>query len=78
MIGAMMNETKIFLTPIEAELFVKFQKHHKLFKLLVEQGVFDNKNANIMLNFDAEGNIGSVERHDFLYTRRNELSTPLP
>lgn len=72
-----MNEktTTIFLTPIDAELFVKFQKHHELFKLLVEKGVFDNCNANIMLNFDSQGNLGSIERHDFLYSRREKLST---
>lgn len=69
-----MNETTaIFLTPIDAELFIKFQKHHEMFKLLVEHGVFDNKNANIMLNFDKEGNIGSIERHDILYSARHAL-----
>lgn len=67
--------TTIFLAPLEAELFIKFQKHHELFKLLVEQGVFDQKNANIMLNFDKDGNIGSIERHDILYSTRHSLST---
>lgn len=71
-----MNEVNIFLTPLDAELFKKFQKHHQLFKLLVEQGVFDNKNANIMINFDVNGEIGSIERHDILYSKRHaELST---
>lgn len=67
-----MKEVTIFLKPVEAELFVKFQKHHKLFALLVEKGVFDNKNANIMLNFDKNGDIGSIERHDILYSARHE------
>ena len=67
------KEITIFITPIEAELWLKFQKHHQLFKLLTETGVFDQKNANIMLNFDKDGNLGSVERHDFLYSRRNEV-----
>lgn len=72
----MEKRVTIFLTPIDAELFIKFQKHHTLFKLLVEKGVFDYKNANIMLNFDNEGNIGSIERHDILYSARHEkLST---
>lgn len=71
----MKNEITIFLTLPESELFKKFQKHHTLFKLLVEAGVFDNKNSNVMLNFDAEGNIGSIERHDFLYSARHTLST---
>lgn len=71
-----MQEITLFITPIEAELWKKFQKHHELFKLLVEKGVFENKNANIMLNFDKDGNIGSIERHDFLYSARHkELST---
>lgn len=69
-----MNEVTIFLTPVDAELFVKFQKHHALFKLLVEHKVFDHKNANVMLNFDKDGNIASIERHDFLYSARHELT----
>lgn len=74
MIGETMNKTTtIFLTPIDAELFLKFQKHHEMFKLLVESGVFDNKNANIMLNFDKDGNIGSIERHDILYSLRHTI-----
>ncbi len=79
MIGEQMNKiqtTTIFLAPIEAELFIKFQKHHELFKLLVESKVFDYKNANIMLNFDANGNIGSIERHDILYSARHDKLSP--
>jgi len=73
MTGEIQNKTTtIFLTPIDAELFIKFQKHHELFELLLENGVFENKNANIMLNFDADGNIGSIERHDFLYSARHK------
>lgn len=72
----MNNEVTVFLTPIDAELFKKFQKHHALFKLLIEKGVFDQANANIMLNFDASGTLGSIERHDILYsTRAEKLST---
>lgn len=69
-----MNEVTVFLTPIDAALFLKFQKHHELFKLLVEQGVFDQKNANVMLNFDNDGNLGSIERHDILYSARHEVT----
>lgn len=58
---------------MDAELFKKFQKHHELFRLLIERGVFDQKNANIMLNFDAFGNLGSIERRDFLYTKRQGI-----
>lgn len=70
-----MDQVTIFLTPIDAELFKKFQKHHMLFKFLIEKGVFDQKNASIMLNFDNNGDIGSIERHDLLFTRHVELST---
>lgn len=72
----MTKDITVFLTPIDAELFIKFQKHHELFKLLVDSTVFDNKNANIMLNFDNEGNIGSIERHDILYSQRHKKLSP--
>ena len=65
-------QVTIYLTPVDAELFKKFQKHHELFKLLVLNGVFDQKSAGIVLNFDAEGNIGTIERHDILYSKRAE------
>lgn len=64
----------VYMTAIDVELFKKFQKHHKLFKLLVERGVFDQKNANIMLNFDANGTLASIERHDFLYSSRFDMA----
>jgi hypothetical protein len=63
-------EVTIFLTPIDAELFKKFQKHHALFKLLVEQGVFEVRNGGVVLNFDHSGEITTIERHDLLYTTR--------
>lgn len=64
----------IFLTPIDAELFKKFQKHHMMFKFLVEKGVFDQKNASIVLNFDEHGQIGGIDRHDNLYSKRHEIA----
>lgn len=65
-----MEQVTIFLTPIDAELFKKFQKHHTLFKLLVERGVFDQANASVMLNFDEHGEISTIQRQDFLYSAR--------
>jgi len=68
--------TIIYLTPIDAELFVKFQKYHQLFQLLVDKGVFNQKNGNVLLNFGPNGEISSIERHDILYSARHEKVIP--
>ncbi len=55
--------TTIFLTPPDAELFKKFQKHHDIFKLLVEQGAFDIQFGKVTLNF-AGGLLQSIAREE--------------
>lgn len=65
-----MEQVTIFLTTPEAELFKSYQQFHETFALLVRQGVFDVKSGSVTINFDAQGQIGSIERKDTLFNRR--------
>lgn len=69
-----MNETTtVFLIPEEAQKFLEFQKNYKTFMLLLNQGVFDQRNATISLYFDHDGTLQTIIRNDFLYKRmKNE------
>lgn len=63
----------IKLTPTDAELFRAFQQHYQTFNLLVDKGVFDCKNATILLDFDSRGVLQTVRRNDILFSRRHEM-----
>lgn len=65
--------TPVELTPDEAELFKKFMEHHDLFLLLLKRGVFDQKNASVVLNFDHQGILQNIQRQDFLFSRKHDL-----
>jgi len=65
-----MENITIYLQPIEAELFKQFQMNHEMFKLLVEKGVFKSKNAKISLNFNHLGELMTIQREDFLYSKK--------
>lgn len=67
-----MNEINILLTETDAEHFKMFQKYYSEFVLLVERGVFDQKNCAVSLHFDSEGTLQTIQRADFLYSRKHE------
>lgn len=55
----------------DAKLFLLFQEHYATFKLLVERGVFDQKNAAVTLHFDNAGTLQVIQRADSLYSRKH-------
>jgi len=65
-------ETKIpvFMPDEEVKQFLIFQKHFEPISLLVNNGVFEQKNATILLDFDKDGVLKSVRRQDFLFSAR--------
>jgi len=68
-----MNEiTKVavFVPDEDAQKFLLFQQYYKEFTLLLESGVFGQKNATVSLDFDKDGVLKSIRRNDFLYTTR--------
>ena len=61
---------KIEITTPEAVLFRSFMEFNQTFALMVSSGVFDIRNGSATINFDALGNISSIERKDSLYNVR--------
>lgn len=60
----------IYVLDDEAKKFMLFQQHYELFSLLLEKGVFDQKSAAISLHFDHLGTLQTIQRADFLYSRK--------
>lgn len=73
----------VFIPDADAKKFLVFQEHYDLFTLMLEKGVFKQKNAAITLNFDSNGTLQTIQRSDFMYSlsaenrlrRQGDLST---
>lgn len=57
---------KIELTNEDAQLFIEFQKRYNFVKLLSDLKVFDIRSGTLEVNFDNQGNIGSINIHKFI------------
>lgn len=62
----------VFVPDEEAKAFLAFKEHQAVITLLIDRGVFGQKNAAITLNFDNLGALQAIERRDFLYSSRLE------
>ena len=60
----------IYIPDEEAKKFILFQKHYSLFSILLEKGAFDVKSGSVQLNFDHNGLLQTIQRSDFLYSRK--------
>ncbi len=67
-----MNEITIFLTESDAAQFKNFQKYYAEFMLLVNKGVFDQRNGAVTLHFDSNGILQTIQRADYLYSKKHE------
>ncbi len=65
-----MEQTTVYLSEEDAKKFIEWQKHYDTFQLLLDRGVFDVKNGNVVLHFDSVGTLQTIERGDILYARR--------
>lgn len=66
------SEVTILLPKKEAELFIMFQENFDTFKLLLDKGVFNQRNAAVTLHFDNVGTLQLIQRADSLYSRKHE------
>ena len=71
-------ETKIaiYIPDDEAKKFLLFQQYYDVFSLMLEKGVFNQKKANIILTFDHDGVLQTIQRSDFMYTRKYDKGFP--
>ncbi len=66
------TDVTIIMTEEDAKLFLAFQEHYKTFKLLMEKGVFSQKNAAVTMHFDSVGTLQLIQRADSLYSKKHE------
>jgi hypothetical protein len=67
-----MDNVTLILTEVEAKNFIEFQKNYELFMLLLEKKVFNQKNSAVTLHFDHNGTLQTIQRADFLYSKKHE------
>lgn len=60
------KQITIFLTPLQAEQFIEFQKNYGMFALMQQYGVFNIKYGNAKLNF-ANGMLETIEKNEIVW-----------
>lgn len=66
----MIEQTTIFLTPTDAELFKQWQHFYDVFNKLSSSGAFNIRNGSFTCHLDNNGYIQKIERHDSLFDIR--------
>lgn len=69
-------EVAVYLPDETAKKFLLFQEYFDIFSILIDREVFQQKNAAISLHFDNNGTLQTIQRADFLYSRKHEQSFP--
>lgn len=67
-------EVAVYMADQDAQKFMLFQQYYDLFSLLLDRGVFNQSNCAISLHFDKNGDLQVIQRADYLYSKKNELS----
>ena len=57
-------QTTIYLTDIDASLFLEFQKRYAFMQLLESVKAFNIKSGSITIHFDSMGQIASVDKQE--------------
>ena len=57
--------TTIELTPEAAVLFLEFQRRYAIIEILNKLGVFEIRGGSFTVHFDANGKLGTVEKHEY-------------
>lgn len=61
---------QIELSEDEAELFKKFRQHQNNFEYLLQEGIFDLRNSEAILDFDSSGFLGHIKMGVHKYRRK--------
>lgn len=64
-----MELTKIELTSEDALLFRKFMEQRDKYQLLLDNGVFNIRNGQAILNFDNLGNLTQIDINVLMYKK---------
>lgn len=66
-IEAIPESIPVFMPDAEVKQFLVFQQHFKPITVLIDAGVFEQKDATILLDFDHFGTLVKVRRNDALW-----------
>lgn len=69
-----MAKIDIYIPNEEAQQFLLFKQNYEKFVILLSSGVFNQKNATILLDFDSSGELRGIRRQDSLYTYKKDLT----
>jgi hypothetical protein len=61
-----METVTILLNPTDAELFKRFQQHHAVFALMMENGAFDIAWGKATIMFQ-DGKVKSITKEEIVY-----------
>jgi len=67
----MEDKTTLFVVPAEAAMFLVFQQNYDTFSTLADAGTFSIRNGSATLHFDSAGVLQTIERRDYLYSRKH-------
>lgn len=66
----------VYIPDEDAKKFLLFQQYYDPFCILLESKFFEQKKATLAVSFDHNGLLQTIQRADFLYSRRYENSYP--
>lgn len=64
------NKIPIYVLDEDAKKFLLFQQYYDIFCTMIDNGVFATKNGSVSLHFDNNGTLQTIQRQDFLYSRK--------
>lgn len=64
-------KTMLEINLVNAEVLVP-QKYYEMFMVMLNNKVFEQKNAAITLHFDQTGILQTIQRADFLYSKKHQ------
>lgn len=71
MLVELLVKTMLEINLVNAEVLVP-QKYYEMFMVMLNNKVFEQKNAAITLHFDQIGVLQTIQRADFLYSKKHQ------
>lgn len=63
-------DVTVYLSDEDVVKFKQFMAHYDKIKVLLDADVFNQRSASVSLNFDHNGVLQTIQRSDFLYSRK--------
>lgn len=66
-------EVAVYMPDEKAKQFLAFQQYYEPISILLERKVFEQKNATISLFFDHQSVLQTVQRKDYVFSRKFDV-----